>query len=613
MAARRRSRAGRAAGWLAAVVLGLTGGAAALLGPWGRDGAAPPPGPLATVARECREWARSQAPGDRPLPFREPLRGVYYFQPYAGFINLWTDLDFELAARDFARIREDGFNSIILLVPWGVFQTAIDPIRYSEAAFAKLDRLIALARDHGLGVIARVGSHERIPRGATGVHFAAAGVLTRQADLRAFLDFLSEASRRVARHPNLLFVFWSWEDVYAFPEHVFRTEALRREFIHWLRRGHPLWYLDWRWGEANDGWDEIALPDWRASPRANLAKFHDYWRFHDEVLIRDRAVPCFLKALAEGHPGVIVSFQPRVDVDDAYSHRATFQAPRGYRLLMSWFAPYHSYNVDTTKVALDADDAMAALRWLLGRLQRWSDLPVFFDQFFFRQFHVDPALPRLRDDVEEVRFVRRALPLLCASPRVVGYALWTWRDYVLNLLDNPGFEEGLAGWAVEGSPRVGGPAYRGAAAALLDAESSLAVGRDLEPDRTYTLAGFVSAPEGSSLTLQLTLARSDGGEARTEAWVIPVPPGGYRPFERSFRSPPVPASARLTLRPARNRVLVDEMQLYSAADTTGLYSLTGEPRPMREVVARLNRHACGRPPQGRRGAGAELAGRGRPG
>ena len=55
------------------------------------------------------------------------------------------------------QIAADGFNSIILAVPWREFQPSMEPVRYEEYAFDKLNRVMDAAGRHGLDVMFRVG------------------------------------------------------------------------------------------------------------------------------------------------------------------------------------------------------------------------------------------------------------------------------------------------------------------------------------------------------------------------------------------------------------------------------------------------------------------------
>lgn len=79
--------------------------------------------------------------------FPEYLKSVTYFGD-AWPINYWGTEDDNMGA-NFARIKADGFNSIILVIPWREFQPGDMGNMYNEAAFAKLDQVMKCADDHG--------------------------------------------------------------------------------------------------------------------------------------------------------------------------------------------------------------------------------------------------------------------------------------------------------------------------------------------------------------------------------------------------------------------------------------------------------------------------------
>ena len=58
---------------------------------------------------------------------------------------------------ELAQIAADGFNSIVLVVPWREFQPGVLPVSYNRYAFQKLDKVMNAANAHGLMVELRVG------------------------------------------------------------------------------------------------------------------------------------------------------------------------------------------------------------------------------------------------------------------------------------------------------------------------------------------------------------------------------------------------------------------------------------------------------------------------
>ena len=59
--------------------------------------------------------------------------------------------------QELARIAQDGFNNIILVVPWREFQPGMTPCTYNQYAWDKLDRVMDAAAAQGLSVMLRVG------------------------------------------------------------------------------------------------------------------------------------------------------------------------------------------------------------------------------------------------------------------------------------------------------------------------------------------------------------------------------------------------------------------------------------------------------------------------
>lgn len=58
---------------------------------------------------------------------------------------------------ELAQIAEDGFNSIILVIPWREFQPGTNPIAYNTYPWDKLDRVMEVAAAQNLSVMLRVG------------------------------------------------------------------------------------------------------------------------------------------------------------------------------------------------------------------------------------------------------------------------------------------------------------------------------------------------------------------------------------------------------------------------------------------------------------------------
>ena len=70
--------------------------------------------------------------------------------------NFWNS-ESDHMEEELAQIAADGFNSIVLVIPWREFQPGVLPISYNRYAFQKLDRVMSAAQAKGLMVELRIG------------------------------------------------------------------------------------------------------------------------------------------------------------------------------------------------------------------------------------------------------------------------------------------------------------------------------------------------------------------------------------------------------------------------------------------------------------------------
>ena len=71
-------------------------------------------------------------------------------------INFWNSESSHMD-EELKQIWEDGFNSIILVVPWREFQPSMAPEHYNDYAWEKFDRVMKAAKAQDLKVMLRVG------------------------------------------------------------------------------------------------------------------------------------------------------------------------------------------------------------------------------------------------------------------------------------------------------------------------------------------------------------------------------------------------------------------------------------------------------------------------
>ena len=109
--------------------------------------------PVAGVS-VSKETVQSSA-GTRADPGGPYLKGAHWFGE-AWAANFWNTRLLERAAEDFAALREDGFNTVVLVVPWAGFSPSVTDGTLVPDRADRLLALIDLAADANLDVVLRV-------------------------------------------------------------------------------------------------------------------------------------------------------------------------------------------------------------------------------------------------------------------------------------------------------------------------------------------------------------------------------------------------------------------------------------------------------------------------
>ncbi|MBI1955838.1 MAG: hypothetical protein HYS38_05545, partial [Acidobacteria bacterium] len=116
-----------------------------------------------------------------------------------------------------------------------------------------------------------------------------------------------------------------------------------------------------------------------------------------------------------------------------------------YSFVTTWFSPYQSYLFGDKRTNLDGKTTASYVPRHLERTERLSKgLPVFVDQFNFQHFGGPAGEAALQTAKEQLDFVAGSLPVLLRDS--LGYALWNYSDYYLNVVSDGAFRFGLQQW-----------------------------------------------------------------------------------------------------------------------------------------------------------------------
>jgi hypothetical protein len=508
------------------------------------------------------------------------IRAVHYWgSTYP--VTFWNALDPTQIDRDFTRIRGDGFNAIVLAVSWPEFQPRLSaPTAFDDQAFGLLTTLIAKARAHGLDVVLRLGfvwSYRPDAELPNGRRVDAAFVDDAPRD--AWLRFVGEVCRRVCDEANVRFAFLTWEDLYPFkiasdsPE--LDTPGFRNKFIEYLRTHRDLDHVSRFYGMPFASWDDVPLPSRKSAAYEFVLA---YW---DDALVNRFFLPA-----REHFPRL--SFEARVDWDpvwrngivDWYRHDA-LAAAAGAEVATLYYSVALGMRNDGDRIG--AAEALAQLDRLLtatGRLGSRSGL--FIDQFnFFDDTPEFSRNTRLEETAMDAMLVGSAAVL---RRHRAGFALWTDHDYVVNMLYNPGFHRGLAGWTASGGAKSV-VAVAGRVRIALPPRASITQWIDtVESARPYLIPGA-----RGTVCVKARAAGGSVAELRLEVLDKTVSLNVADKVERRCAEVRLAPALRFAVSAAETAVELDEVELYIDIQHSRIYSTDGTPGPQLEAIRTLNR------------------------
>ncbi len=373
------------------------------------------------------------------------LRAAHWFG--SGWpVNFWnTDLE-SRAEADFRAIREDGFNAVVLVVPWRGFAPdprsgALDPQRVQ-----RLRGLMRTAALEKLDVVLRISfawdSLSREPGDRLldlwlddAVH---AGWL-------AHVQALWEA---VGQEPNLRFGFFSWEDLWAVtglagaPPDARLAGARLIGFQQWLQQNHSLSAVAELYRTRFAEWADVPVPT-RREPAFKLLL-----EFVDHAWLQRYFLP------AQQRFGRL-SMEVRIDSDpiwdgdtllEWHSHESAWDLPGAAWTTLYWLPAMGGENKgEKISPSLAAERLQRTLERVLSKT---GGRPIFIGQFLAEDytpgFELNGRIPR--EQIGEFLAAARDPLQQLAS----GYGLWAWRDYHHDAIANPEFIAGLAGWEAIG-------------------------------------------------------------------------------------------------------------------------------------------------------------------
>jgi hypothetical protein len=344
---------------------------------------------------------------------------------------MWQVMQPTRIAAELNTIIEDGFNTIILVLPWRGFQVEQDDPRYDPFYIRQLRRVLTAADRLDLSVIVRVAySHhlllDNTPNGISMAQRLLLNPETRQ----AWLHYLNTLHQVCSGYRCFRGGFFCWEELW----HAFGAWQTMDQDAR-QRLAAESGFLNFL---AEQGVSGItAIPTTREST----------YQFYSEFI--NKRIRDFFEIGRGEFPGLSMEF--RVDKDllcDGEERR--WLSNDNYSDLpdhrYSYWAPF--MGAENVGEELNAEHAARLFDYMLQEVsERGENTRHVVDQFNF----VDEA-PKFKGIHAEIKrdevsaFLELAAPLLKRLSS--GYGVWAYRDYCQNVLYNPRFLMGMLGWEV---------------------------------------------------------------------------------------------------------------------------------------------------------------------
>lgn len=388
--------------------------------------------------------ARAEAP-----PY---LKSVTYFSD-AWPINFWNtespNMDAELQ-----QIVEDGFNSIILVIPWREFQPNVDRYtEYNDYAMEKLNRVMQAAQAHGLWVSARIGYIWDYYNLEENVLKRYENLLSSDSTKRAWEHYAQTLYREMASYDNFYGGFITWEDFWNFLQSAFSTtnkqERIKKAkscgYTEFVKARYSLSELETMYGGSFRSYVEVYLP---GKDQVAAKLFYDFYNDFLNKLLADTQLL---------FPGL--SMEVRLDQDELYNELGEKYY---YNHAETYACEGAAYTGAMISVAMGQQNmgervtaavGIAQLDSYLSHVRRLNQ----DKRFYFEQFLYTDNTPEFGHNAQ---ILQEQLPSYIAGmgpvlrKHGVGYGIWVYRDYGNYQIYNPQFAIGMKGWSEEGGVKV---------------------------------------------------------------------------------------------------------------------------------------------------------------
>lgn len=372
------------------------------------------------------------------------LKSVTYVSD-AWVINFWNTESDNMDA-ELAQIARDGFNSIILCIPWREFQPGTGPVTYNSYAFDKLDKVMKAAEAHGLWVELRASyTWDYYEEEESRLRFRQ---LIGNDNLRkVWLQYIEKLYQTASQYPNFHGGFITWEDFwnYMADATTFGTgltsinEAERTGYQEYLKKYYTLEQINayYRPQKTFTQFTEIYMPQ-SDSPAYKLL-----FEFYDDYLIG------LLHDAQQVFPNL--SMEVRLDVDPVAGIDGGKVGAHHFQTFPCGNSSYTSimYSVAMGQLnqgeKITAAAALAAADSQLNLVKAYNGgKPIYIDQLLYVDSTQEFSHNAQLVESERNLFITSLPPIMRKYTN--GYGVWSYWNYTNNPVYNSQFALDSRGW-----------------------------------------------------------------------------------------------------------------------------------------------------------------------
>lgn len=372
-------------------------------------------------------------------------------------LNMW-DSEFENLDSDIKRMKSDGFNCTVLLIPWREFQPDLEngSVELNNDALNKLTKIMEVAQQNDFGVILRMGYFwDYYNNGATSELDERYEKLIYEQEVReAWLAFCRQIYEHTSQYDSLWGGFICWEDFWRVVGVAKAVGGNSQESMEYAKKiGYSDYVYDtYGINEISDmlGVD-ISKKEDIYIPSIDDAAFSSFYEYYDVSLNN------LLEVTQDVFPGI--SMEVRVDDDlvknengenQYYSHKATYSCGDADYTTIVYGIPMGFQNQGEE---VTWQDALEMTNNILNKVStNTKNKKLFVDQFLFydntRAFSHNAKI--FKDEIDDY-LLNCSEVLLNYS---MGYGIWTYQNYYFDAIANGKFAKELQAWDVKGDVEI---------------------------------------------------------------------------------------------------------------------------------------------------------------